>query len=99
MKQFAKLAIPISALFIIGCGSSGDSNTPSNETTTPSNETTTQSNDIELTLNGSTEVFDGDVYESRSNDAKISLVHHTNSDRRYVTLTEGNGVIIRAEEE
>ncbi len=84
MKTITKLVAPLSAALFIGCVGSGGGRLDHTE--------------IALEFNQSIEVFDNDQYESRSDDAIIKLTHHTDSDRRFVTLEQGKGIILRPNE-
>jgi len=89
MKKSLYIMTLIVAMAFLGCGGSDDTESPTSQppVTNPVAEKA-------LELNIKTEVTTGEVYEARSSDARIDIEHDLIHNKRYITLIQGQGVII-----
>jgi len=89
MKKLRYLSILWLSILFFGCGNGGQ------DTGSNSSDITVSTIERSLPLNEKMEVISGEIYEARSDDAIINIEHNLTTNKRYITLLQGTGVIIK----
>lgn len=91
MKVTSRVILTSLMLLLFACNGGGGDRDSTMGVSTNNNTTVIE---IVLTLNVRTEVFAGQSYFAKSSDALVTVEHNETTGKKYVTLTQGEGVII-----
>ena len=91
MRIINKIALIILSIAFVACNGGGEDGSDSANI---NGDMAATAIETALVLNIKTEVFAGQSYVAKSDDALVTVEHNDAANNKYITLTQGQGVII-----
>ena len=92
MNIISKISLCFLMLILFSCNVGGDKAKKLRSSETSKTETNLV--ETALVLNVKTEIFEGQSYIAKSDDALVTVEHDEVASKKYITLTQGEGVIV-----
>jgi len=94
MNIITKITFLFIMLILYSCNAGGGGGGEKGKSSTQTNKIETNLVETALVLNVKTEILEGQSYIAKSDDALVTIEHDEVASKKYITLTQGEGVIV-----